>query len=113
MLSLKLLKKVGAKQNIVRGEFELIIKKKKGDYVAKHPILRAYRNVSLDSFKCFTKVDLQVMPRGQNIIVDGLATSTATCKIPFCPTRQYIVEVNCRPIVPDNIRCWQVFGNNE
>ena len=64
MLGLKLLKKVGAKQIMVRGDYELIIKQIKGEYVAKHPRLRAYRNVVLDALQCFTEVDLQVMPRG-------------------------------------------------
>jgi ribonuclease HI len=113
MLGLKLLKKVGAKQIMVRGDSELIIKQIKGEYAAKHPRLRAYRNVVLDALKCFTEVDLQVMPRGQNILADGLATSAATCKIPFRSTRPYTVEVKCRPTVPDNIRYWQVFGNDD
>jgi hypothetical protein len=39
MLGLKLLKKVGAKQIMVRGDSELIIKQIKGEYVAKHPRL--------------------------------------------------------------------------
>ena len=64
MLGLKLLKKVGAKQIMVRGDSELIIKQIKGEYVAKHPRLRAYRNVILDALKCFTEVDLQVMTKG-------------------------------------------------
>jgi len=55
---------------MVRGEFELIMKQIKGDYAAKHPHLRAYRNNVLDTLRCFTEVDLQVMPRGQNILVD-------------------------------------------
>jgi hypothetical protein len=42
-----------------------------------------------------------------------LATSAATCKIPFHSTRPYTVEVKCRPTVPDNIRYWQVFGNDD
>jgi ribonuclease HI len=113
MLGLKLLKKVGAKQIMVRGDSELIIKQIKGEYAAKHPRLRAYRNVVLDSLQCFTEIDLQVMPRGQNILADGLATSTTTCKIPFHPTRKYTVEVKCRPTIPDNIRYWQVFGNDD
>jgi ribonuclease HI len=113
MLGLKLLKKVGAKQIMVRGDSELIIKQIKGEYAAKHPRLRAYRNVVLDALQCFTEIDLQVMPRGQNILADGLATSAATCKIPFHPTRKYTVEVKCRPTVPDNIRYWQVFGNDD
>ena len=58
MLGLKLLKKVGAKQIMVRGDSELIIKQTKGEYATKHPCLRAYRNVVLDALKCFTEVDL-------------------------------------------------------
>jgi hypothetical protein len=54
-----------------------------------------------------------VIPIGQNILVDGLDTSIATCKIPFHPNRQYVVEVKCRPVVPDNIRYWHVFVNDE
>jgi len=45
--------------------------------------------------------------------VDGLATSAASCKIPFRQTRPYTVEVKCRPTVPNNIRYWQVFGNDD
>jgi hypothetical protein len=113
MLGLKLLKKNGAKQIMVRGDSELIIKKIKGEYAAKHPRLRAYRNVVLDALQCFTEVDLQVMPRGQNILAYRLATSTTTCKIHFHPTCKYTVEVKCRPTIPDNIRYWQVFGNDD
>jgi ribonuclease HI len=106
MLGLKLLKKAGAKQIMVKGDSELIIKKIKGEYATKHSHLRAYRNFVLDSLKCFTEVDLQVMPRGHNILADGLATSAATCKIPFRSTCPYMVEVKCRPTVPENIRYW-------
>jgi hypothetical protein len=53
------------------------------------------------------------MPRGHNILADGLATLATTCKIPFHPNRQYTLEVKCRPVVPNNIRYWQVFGNND
>jgi hypothetical protein len=79
----------------------------------KHARIRSYRNVVLDSLRCFTEIDLQVMPRGQNILKDGLATSAATCKIPFHSNRSYTVEVKCRPTIPDNIRYWQVFGNDD
>jgi ribonuclease HI len=113
MLGLKLLKKVGAKQIMVRGDSELVVEQIKGEYAAKHPRLRAYRNAALDALKCFNEVDLQAMPRGQNILADGLATSAASCKIPFRKTRPYTVEVKCRLTVPDNIRYWQVFGNDD
>jgi ribonuclease HI len=113
MLDLKLLKKVGAKQIMVRGDSELIIKQIKGEHATKHPRLRTYRNVVLDTLKCFTEVDLQVIPRGQNILADGLATSVTTCKIPFRSTHPYTMEVKCRPTISDNIRYWQVFGNDD
>jgi hypothetical protein len=58
MPGLELLKKVGAKQIMVRGDSELIIKQIKGEYEEKHPRLRAYMNVVLDALKCFTEVDL-------------------------------------------------------
>jgi hypothetical protein len=78
---------------MVRGDYKLIIKQIKGEYAAKHSHLRAYRNVVLDALRCFTEVDLQVMPRGHNILANELATSPATCKIPFRSTRPYTVEV--------------------
>jgi hypothetical protein len=53
------------------------------------------------------------MPKGQNILADGLAMSVATCKIPFHSTCPYTVEVKCRLTIPDNIRYWQVFGNDD
>jgi hypothetical protein len=53
------------------------------------------------------------MPRGHNILANGLSTSASTCKIPFRPTRPYTVEVKRRLIVPDNIRYWKVFGNDD
>jgi ribonuclease HI len=58
MLGLKILKKIGAKQIMVKCDSELIIKQVKGEYVAKHPRLRAYRNVVLDDLRCFNEVDL-------------------------------------------------------
>jgi hypothetical protein len=53
------------------------------------------------------------MPRGQNILADGLDTSAATSKIPFCSTHPYTVEVKCRLTIPENIRYWQIFGNDD
>jgi hypothetical protein len=46
-------------------------------------------------------------------LADGLATSATTCKIHFRSTCPYTVEVKCKPTVPENIRYWQVFGNDD
>jgi ribonuclease HI len=104
LLGLKLLEKVGAKNIMVRGDSELVIKKIKVEYSTNNPRLRAYINVVFYFLECFTEINLQVMPRAHNILADGLATSTTTCKINFKKYRRYTVEVKCRPTVPDNIR---------
>jgi hypothetical protein len=76
----------------------------KGIYQAKHPILRAYQNTMLDLLEEFSEYSLSVIPRGQNHIVDALATSASVFKIPIFPSRGYEVEVKHRPTVPDNIK---------
>jgi ribonuclease HI len=48
VLGLKTLKEMGARRLVVHGDSELIINQVKGIYQAKHPILRAYRNIVLD-----------------------------------------------------------------
>ena len=47
VLGLKTLKEMGARRIVVHGDSELIINQVKGIYKAKHPGLRAYRNIVL------------------------------------------------------------------
>ena len=50
LLGLHLLKDLGAKKVSVQGDSELIIRQIKGEYSAKNPRLREYRNVSHGKF---------------------------------------------------------------
>jgi len=50
---LKILRKMNAKKIAVYGDSELVIKQVKGEYQAKHPQMRAYRNAVLDILKLF------------------------------------------------------------
>lgn len=45
-------------------------------------------------------------------MANGLDFSSNTYKLPH-PNKQYTVEVKHRPVVPDNMRYWQVFGNDK
>jgi hypothetical protein len=47
---------MGAKRIVVHGYSELIINQVKGIYQAKHPILRAYRNIVLDLLEEFFRI---------------------------------------------------------
>jgi hypothetical protein len=45
-----------------------------------------------------------VIPRGENQIVDALATSASVFKILVFPNKGYEIEVNQKPPIPDNIK---------
>ena len=55
--------------------------------------MRAYRNALLELLEGFTEYDVSMIPRGKNMIVDALATSTSVFKIPIHPNKKYEIEV--------------------
>ena len=73
ILGLNLLKKLGARRIDVHGDSDLIIKQVNGEYTAKQPRLRAYRNDAMDLLKTFVEYELVFVPRIQNAIANGLA----------------------------------------
>ena len=42
-----------------------------------------------------------------------LATFSSTYKFPFSPLHKYTAEIKHRPIVPDNVKYWQIFSEDE
>ena len=42
-----------------------------------------------------------------------MAVSTATFKMPIHQNKRFEIEVQHRPIVPDNIKYWQVFDDDK
>jgi ribonuclease HI len=88
ILGLRVLKELGAKRIVVHGDSELVINQVKVIYQSKHPILRLHRNLVLDLLEEFSECNLSVIPRGQNQIVDALATSASVFKIPIFPNRK-------------------------
>jgi len=113
LLGLNLLKDKGVKRIVVQGDSELVINHAKGIYQAKHPRMIAYQNVVLDLIENFTEVDFSHIPRRQNTIVDSLAASASTFKIPISPNTKHVIEVKHRPTVSDNVEHWQVFQDDE
>ena len=110
---LKVLEELGAKRIIVHGDSELIINQIKGIYQAKHPRLRAYRNLLLDLLEKFPECNLSAIPREQNQVVNALTTSAAVFKVPIFPEKIYKVEVKYRPTILDNMKHWQIFENDK
>jgi len=92
ILGLHLLKKLGAKIITIQGDAELIIKQIKGEYSAKHPKMKTYRNNVLDFLESFLEYDLSAIPRKQDIIPNNLPFSASSCKMPY-PNQEYVLEV--------------------
>jgi ribonuclease HI len=106
VLGLKTLKEMGVGRIVVHGDYELITNQIKGIYQETHPRLRAYSNIVLDLIEEFPEYNISVIPRGQNHIVDALATSASVFKIPFFPNKRYEIEVKHRPTMSDKINYW-------
>lgn len=100
---LKILKKLDVKRIYVYGDSELVIKQVKGEYQAKHPQMRAYRNAILGILRMFPEYSLTTVPWTQNIIANSLATTASN---------KFEIHVKHRPVVPDNLRYWKVFQDD-
>lgn len=110
---MKILKKLNAKIISVYGDSKLVIKQVKGQYQAKHPQMRAYRNAVLDIFRLFPYYTLTCVPCVQNVIADSLATTTSNLKILMNSNNKFEIHVKHRPTIPDNKKYWQVFDDDK
>lgn len=80
----------------------------------KHPRLRSYRNEVWDSVEnFFDAFNLTYIPRNQNIHADSLAVSDSSFKIPDQTNVLYQIQVKYKPSIPDNLKHWKIFEDDE
>ena len=91
----------------------MIINQVKGNYQAKHPRLRSYRNLVLDLLEIFKEYHLSVIPRKKNVIADALAVSSSVFKIPVYPNKKYEIDIKHKPAISDNVDHWKVFDDDK
>ena len=72
-----------------------------------------YRNLALDILECFEEYQIFIIPRSQNVVADTFAVAASTFKIPLHPKTKYTIEVKHRPTIPDNIKYWQLFEDDD
>ena len=83
-----------------------------GEYTAKHPRLRAYKNDAMDLLKTFVEYELVFVPRIHNAVENGLACMASSYHKP--PSDQkIIIQMKFRPAVLDNDKYWQVFEGDK
>lgn len=53
------------------------------------------------------------IPRDQNIHADAFAVSASSFKLPDQTNLLYQIQVKYRPSIPDNLKHWQIFEDDE
>ena len=97
VLGLEATRKLKIEHLIIYGDAELIVKQTKQQYQAKHPILRSYRNCSLDLIdNLFSSFNIHSIPIMQNQQVDSLAKVVVNFIPPIVLKLKYHIEMKHR-----------------
>jgi ribonuclease HI len=114
VLGLRAAKEMGIREVSVFGDAELIVQQVKNVYQTKHPCLKNYRNEVwdlIDSF--FLDFNISFIPREENAPADFQAFSASLFEAPARPDDRSEVEIRYRPSVPDNVKHWRVFEDDQ
>jgi hypothetical protein len=65
----------------------------------------------LNSF--FLDFNIYFIPREENAPADCLAFTTSLLEVPELPTVRSDIEIKYRPSVPDNVKHWKVFEDDQ
>jgi ribonuclease HI len=114
VLGLRVAKEIEIKEMVVFGDAELIVQQVKNVYQAKHPHLRNYRNEVWDLVNnFFLAFNISYIPREENTPADFLSFTASVLEVPALPTVGSDVEIKYRPSVPDNVKHWKVFEDDQ
>lgn len=92
----------------------MIIKEIKNHCPARHPRVKAYRNEVWDLVEnLFEAFNIQFVPRDGNRLADSLAVASNTFRPHINPKLRYEVEMKYRLSIPNNIKNWQVFEDDQ
>ena len=62
---------------------------------------------------CFSTFNLTYISRETNQLVDSLAVAASNFKVPLEPNASYEIHIKYRTSIPDNIKHWQVFEDDQ
>jgi hypothetical protein len=73
-----------------------------------------YKNCAWDLMEnFFSSVNVHFIPRAKNLHADALAKAASTFSPPTTFKLKYHIEIRYKPSIPNNIRHWQVFEDDE
>ena len=67
----------------------------------------------LDMLEGFEEYHIIIIPGSQNSIANTYGVDASTFRIPINPNTKYTIEVKHRPAIPDNVKYWQVFEDDD
>jgi len=82
-------------------------------FQAKNVRLKAYRDEVWKLRDSFMIFDISYIPRAMKNIDDSLAISASMFIPPMPPKLNYEIQVKYRPSLPDNVKFWRVFENDD
>jgi ribonuclease HI len=114
LLGLKAAKDMGIDKISVFGDSKLVIHQLKNIYQAKQQRLKQYKNEVWDFVEnFFLAFNINFIHRNLNQQEDSLALAASNFKTPILPNLRFEVEVRHKPSIPDNIKNWQVFKDDQ
>jgi ribonuclease HI len=113
LLGLNSAKEMGIKGLKVLGDADLIVQQVNNTFQAKHVRLKAYRDEVWKLRDSFSIFEISYIPRDMNQLADSLAVSASTFIPPMPPKLSYEIQVKYRPSLPDNVKYWKVFEDDD
>jgi ribonuclease HI len=113
LLGLNFTKEMGIKGMKVFGYVDLIIQQVNSTFQEKHVRLKAYSDEVWKIRDCFSIFGISYVPRVMNHLVDSLAISASIFIPPMPPKLNYEIQVKYRPSLPENIKYWKVFEDDD
>jgi ribonuclease HI len=106
-------KEMGIKGLKVFGDTNLIIQQVNNTFQTKHVRLKAYRDEVWKIRDSFFIFDISYVPRAMNHLFDSLVVSASMFIPPMPPKLNYEIQVKYRPSLPNNIKYWKVFEDDD
>ena len=113
LLGLNSAKEMGIKGLKMFGDADLIIQQVNSTFQAKHVRLKAYRDEVWKIRDSLSIFDISYIPESMNHLVDSLVVSTSMFIPPMPPRLNYEIQVKYRPSLPNNIKYWKVFEDDD
>jgi ribonuclease HI len=113
LLGLNAAKELGIKGLKVLGDADLIVQQVNNTFQAKHVRLKAYRDEVWKLRDSFSVFEISYIPRDLNQLADSLAVSASTFVPPMPPKLSYEIQIKYRPSLPDNVKYWKVFEDDD